>query len=200
MHRPQIAPPCPPLRQKLNKPTSIFSKPLLPRGYKHLVVAEKPFEAKKGFTKCDSKNTSFVASANSCQELLGVSEERASEDEKCQTLVYCEEKHSTIYDLENKLLTIRKESSEQLHENQETSAPLEVIQMPHFDAKAEFDKRLSVKKSHCGEVPVIVKNATLKSDSKLRLLKCLTNNSLIPPTLRLNVNEKPDFNFMIKNK
>ncbi|KAK6101180.1 hypothetical protein QQG55_3615 [Brugia pahangi] len=200
LHRPQIAPPCPPLRQKLNKPTSIFSKPLLPRGYKHLVVAEKPFEAKKGFTKCDSKNTSFVASANSCQELLGVSEERASEDEKCQTLVYCEEKHSTIYDLENKLLTIRKESSEQLHENQETSAPLEVIQMPHFDAKAEFDKRLSVKKSHCGEVPVIVKNATLKSDSKLRLLKCLTNNSLIPPTLRLNVNEKPDFNFMIKNK
>uniref|UniRef100_A0A1I8EWC9 Uncharacterized protein n=1 Tax=Wuchereria bancrofti TaxID=6293 RepID=A0A1I8EWC9_WUCBA len=205
LYRLQIAPPYPPPRQKLNKPTSISSKPSLPSEYKHLVVAEKPFEASFTLSKCDSKKASFVASASSSQEigLLDVSEERTSEYQKSQTLVYYKEKKRTICDLENKLLAIKKGSNEQLHKNQETripSAPLEVIQMPHFDAKAEFDKRLSVKKSRCGEVPVIVKNAILKSDSKLRLLKCLTDNSLIPRTLRLNVNEKPDFNFMIKNK
>lgn len=81
-----------------------------------------------------------------------------------------------------------------------SSASVEIIQIPHFDAKAEFDRRLSVKKSRREDVPVIVKSAILKSNNKLQLLRSLTEDSLISSTLRLSASEKPDFNFIIKNK
>ncbi|VDO30983.1 unnamed protein product [Onchocerca flexuosa] len=99
-----------------------------------------------------------------------------------------------------RLLSYRKENIERMNDDQaRTSAiPMEVIQIPHFDAKAEFDRRLSVKKSHRGEMPIIVKNAILKSDSKLQLSRGLIEDPLISSTLRLSADEKPDFNFIIK--
>ncbi|OZC11554.1 hypothetical protein X798_01412 [Onchocerca flexuosa] len=116
-----------------------------------------------------------------------------------------QQKRSKIFfrntcDPENKLLSYRKENIERMNDDQaRTSAiPMEVIQIPHFDAKAEFDRRLSVKKSHRGEMPIIVKNAILKSDSKLQLSRGLIEDPLISSTLRLSADEKPDFNFIIK--
>ncbi|VDK79672.1 unnamed protein product [Onchocerca ochengi] len=100
-----------------------------------------------------------------------------------------------IWDAENK-----KENIERMNDDRArtSSIPMEVIQIPHFDAKAEFDRRLSVKKSHRGEMPIIVKNAILKSDSKLQLSRRLIEDPLISSALRLSANEKPDFNFIIK--
>lgn len=91
----------------------------------------------------------------------------------------------------------------QMSDGQATKASftsMEIIEIPHFDAKAEFDRRLSVKNSRRGEVPIIVKSAVLKSNSKFRLSKYLTDELLISSTLRLSANEKPDFSFVIGKK
>uniref|UniRef100_A0A915PFP5 Uncharacterized protein n=1 Tax=Setaria digitata TaxID=48799 RepID=A0A915PFP5_9BILA len=107
----------------------------------------------------------------------------------------------TIFQPENKLLPGTKESSEWVNDNQtsrKSPTPSELIQIPHFDARAEFDRRLLAKKNRRGEVPVIVKSATSRSDKKLS--GRLTEDPLISSTLRLSASEKPDFNFIIKRK
>ncbi|KAL4002902.1 hypothetical protein ACH3XW_5385 [Acanthocheilonema viteae] len=207
LYRRQIAPAC----QRLNNLTSVSSKPPLPCRPKHLFMTGKKSveaiasEASFTFSDCDDKKSGFstpeICQASSSQEtgLLDTSEEKSSEPEKSwDDTINTEEQN-----LENKLASCKERSNEQMNDDEatKTSSTSEgTIQIPHFDAKAEFDRRLSVKKGHRGEVPVIVKTAILKSKNKLRLSRCLTDELLISPTLRLSASEKPDFNFIIRKK
>uniref|UniRef100_A0A0R3RHH7 BUB1 N-terminal domain-containing protein n=1 Tax=Elaeophora elaphi TaxID=1147741 RepID=A0A0R3RHH7_9BILA len=240
LRRPQIAPPRPPPRQRLYKPSeAVSSKPPLLRRLNHLFTTkESASETSFTFSESDDKKSGFskseICQASSSQEtgLFSISEEKLSElekpwnDEETGLFSISEEKSSelekpwndntiskekqrskisskTNWDLENKLVPCKERSDEEMNNNKTiktSSTPVEIIQIPHFDAKAEFDRRFSVKKSCPGEVPVIVKSAILKSNSKLRLSKCLTDELLISPTLRLSASEKPDFNFIIRNE
>lgn len=119
--RSQTAPPCPPPRQRLNKPTSVSSRSLLPRRSKHFFMkSKKPveasaFEANFTLSGCDDKKPDFTISkiyqASSSQEtrLLDISKEMKSELEKFWNDAIYEEQQrrskissGTIWDLENK--------------------------------------------------------------------------------------------------
>ncbi|VDN30728.1 unnamed protein product [Gongylonema pulchrum] len=73
----------------------------------------------------------------------------------------------------------------------------QLIQLPHFDAKAEFERRFSGKKNRCSEVPVIVKKANLKPSTEERLSRHPGDRPLISSASRTNADEKPDFSFII---
>lgn len=79
-----------------------------------------------------------------------------------------------------------------------TETSEELIQIPHFDAKADFEKRFSGKNSRRGEVPIIVKSANLRPNSEKRFSRHSVEDSLILSTSKFSASEKPDFNFIIK--